>query len=39
VGVLITGIFVSHPPDGGGAGLQEMRFRFDFEGTKILTMD
>ena len=22
-----------------GAGLQEVRFRFDFEGTKILTMD
>jgi len=21
------------------AGLQEVRFRFDFEGTKILTMD
>ena len=22
-----------------GSGLQEVRFRFDFEGTKILTMD
>ena len=22
-----------------GEGLQEARFRFDFEGTKILTMD
>jgi hypothetical protein len=39
VGVLITGIFVSHPPEGVCAGLQEVRFRFDFEGTKILTMD